>query len=460
MAYNVIFKKGTQAAYDALTTKDASTIYFITDTPALYLGSVKFTSVSELTAALGRISTNESAIGTLSSLSTTAKTSLVAAINEVVSSIGNLADVASSGAAADVSVADEDNNFEATTVEGVLAELAGDIAALDTSSTITVEKDSTAQTGYAASYTVKQNGTQVGVKINIPKDFLVKSATVEVCDTDDDPVSGYEVGDKYIDFVVNTTDSSETASHIYLLVSELVDVYTGTVDANGVTIAVNSNNQISATVNSINGSVLVAGTVAKTALASGVQTSLELADSAVQSVATGSTAGAISVDGTAVPVYGLANVATSGAATDVQYKAAEGQTPAESVGAALTRIDTALGAGGSVASQIESAVNALDGAADATDATAAHSGTVVLQKVVQVDGVIDDSQTVEVEVEAAGAAAAVVGASTDAASANTVYGAKKYADSLASNYDAAGAANTAEANAKAYTDTALTWGTL
>lgn len=460
MAYNVLFKKGTQEAYNALETKNANTLYFITDTPAIYLGSTKFTSVAELTAALTRIEANETAIGTLSSLTTTSKTNLVAAINEVVSSIGSLATVASSGAAADVSVADSGDNFEATTVEGALAELAGDIAALDTASTITVEKDTTAQTGYAASYTVKQNNQQVGVKINIPKDFLVKSATVETCATADDPVAGYKVGDKYIDFVVNTTDASETATHIYLLVDELVDVYTGTVDATGVTISVNASNQISATINAVDGSVINAGTVAKSSLASGVQGSLDLADSAVQSVVTGTTAGAISVDDTAVPVYGLANVATSGAATDVQYKAASGSDPAESVGAALTRIDTAIGTGGSVDTKISNAIGALDGSADATDATAAHSGTVVLQKVVQVDGVIDDTQTVEVEVEAAGAAAAVVGANTDASTANTVYGAKAYADSLATNYDAAGDAATAEANAKAYTDTALTWGTL
>ena len=277
MAYNVIFKKGTQAAYDALATKDSNTIYFITDatTPALYLGSTKFTSVGELAAAVARLSTAESAIGTLSSLTTTSKTSLVAAINEVVQSIGNLADVASSGAAADVSVADAANNFDATNVEGVLAELAGDIAALDTSSSITVEKDATAQTGFAASYTVKQNNQQVGVKINIPKDFLVKSASVETCSTADTPVAGYKVGDKYIDFVVNTTDSSESATHIYLLVDELVDVYTGTVDADGVTVAINANNEISATINSVSGAKIVAGTVAKTALASGVQASLD-----------------------------------------------------------------------------------------------------------------------------------------------------------------------------------------
>lgn len=46
----------------------------------------------------------------------------------------------------------------------------------------------------------------------------------------------------------------------------------------------------------------------------------------------------------------------------------------------------------------------------------------------------------------------VIGASGDASTANTIYGAKAYADSLAGNYDAKGAASTAETNAKAYAD--------
>lgn len=67
-------------------------------------------------------------------------------------------------------------------------------------------------------------------------------------------------------------------------------------------------------------------------------------------------------------------------------------------------------------------------------------------------GNLADSGYSNASFDAAGAAAAVVGESTDAATANTVYGAKAYADSLASNYDAAGAADTAEQNAKNYAD--------
>lgn len=91
------------------------------------------------------------------------------------------------------------------------------------SKTVTVEKQSSAESGYAHTYVVKQNGSQVGVKINIPKDFLVKSATVKTVTTVNNPVSGYVVGDKYLDFVVNSKDNSATDEHLYVLVSDLVD---------------------------------------------------------------------------------------------------------------------------------------------------------------------------------------------------------------------------------------------
>lgn len=91
------------------------------------------------------------------------------------------------------------------------------------SKTVTVEKQSSAESGYAHTYIVKQNGSQVGVKINIPKDFLVKSATVKTVTTVNNPVSGYVIGDKYLDFVVNSKDNSATDEHLYVLVSDLVD---------------------------------------------------------------------------------------------------------------------------------------------------------------------------------------------------------------------------------------------
>lgn len=122
------------------------------------------------------------------------------------------------------------------------------IAALSTSSIVTVEKLAKAEEGYVASYAVKQNGTQVGATINIPKDYLVKNAELKTCTVADTPVAGYKVGDKYMDFTINTVEGSGNESHIYINVNELFDAYTsGSEVGDTVVVTVdNANNKISA----------------------------------------------------------------------------------------------------------------------------------------------------------------------------------------------------------------------
>ena len=107
------------------------------------------------------------------------------------------------------------------------------------SKTVTVEKQSTAESGYIATYVIKQGGTALSPKINIPKDYLVKSASMGTVTTANNPVSGYAVGDKYLDFVINTKDNSGTNEHIYVNVKDLIDTYTA---GSGLTL---SNNQFS-----------------------------------------------------------------------------------------------------------------------------------------------------------------------------------------------------------------------
>lgn len=107
------------------------------------------------------------------------------------------------------------------------------------SKTVTVEKLATAESGYLSSYAVKQNGVQVGNTINIPKDFLVKSGSVKTVSTANSPVSGYSVGDKYIDLVINVQEGTSTDSHIYILVSDLVDTPVTISDVTGLQSALN-----------------------------------------------------------------------------------------------------------------------------------------------------------------------------------------------------------------------------
>lgn len=135
-----------------------------------------------------------------------------------------------------------------------------------------VAKQATAEAGFLSTYYLTKDGAQVGEKINIPKDFLVNSADIKTVETADTPYEGAQVGDLYIDFVINSKSADDTASHVYLPVNELVDAYTG---GNG--IEVSAQNLISAKIDTANANGL------------GVT-----ADGFKLDVATASTAGAMS----------------------------------------------------------------------------------------------------------------------------------------------------------------------
>lgn len=110
-----------------------------------------------------------------------------------------------------------------------------------------VAKQATAETGFLSTYYLTKDGAQVGEKINIPKDFLVNSADIKTVETANTPYEGAQVGDLYIDFVINSKSADDTASHVYLPVNELVDAYTG---GNG--IEVSAKNLISAKIDTAN----------------------------------------------------------------------------------------------------------------------------------------------------------------------------------------------------------------
>ena len=183
---------------------------------------------------------------------------------------------------------------------------AGLLVTVPAAAEYTIAKLTTAETGYLATYQLQKDGTGVGEKINIPKDYLVKSAAVKTSTGAGDP-SGFPKNTKYIDFTINTYDTqtgSGTESHIYLNVADLVDVYTsGSAAGDAIQIAISGDNKISATVT--NKGITLA------MLSDGVQASLGKADTALQkaSITTGSTNGTISVGGTDVAVKGLDSAA-------------------------------------------------------------------------------------------------------------------------------------------------------
>lgn len=115
-------------------------------------------------------------------------------------------------------------------------------------------KQATAEDGYLATYQLTKDSVPVGEKINIPKDFLVKSADIKEVETADQPYSGAQVGDKYIDFVINSLQGDANESHVYLAVNELVDTYT-----NGNGIDISSSNKVSVKIDTANANGLGVG---------------------------------------------------------------------------------------------------------------------------------------------------------------------------------------------------------
>ena len=157
-----------------------------------------------------------------------------------------------------------------------------------------IVKLGTATEGYIATYQLQKDGSQVGVNIDIPKDYLVKSAEIKTSAGDGDP-SGLPAGSKYIDFVINTKVGTGEESHIYLDVQSLVDAYTA---GNGIEIS--EANVISAKVVEANGLSVGASGIAM-ALASGTANGAMSSDqfTKLSGIDTGATANTITLNGTA-----------------------------------------------------------------------------------------------------------------------------------------------------------------
>ena len=194
------------------------------------------------------------------------------------------------------------------TVAVKLDPAAGNIASLSdaglmvTAPTVTIPEYSivklgTATDGYLATYQLQKDGAAAGVNIDIPKDYLVKSASIKTSTGDGDP-SGFPAGTKYIDFVINTHDTiagTGTESHIYLNVQDLVDAYTA---GNGISIS--DSNEVSAKVVAANGLSVDANGI-KMSLASGdAAGAMSSADfTKLSGIDTGATANTITLNGTA-----------------------------------------------------------------------------------------------------------------------------------------------------------------
>lgn len=161
----------------------------------------------------------------------------------------------------------------------------------------TIAKLATATSGYLASYQLQKDNVGIGDVINIPKDYLVKSAEVKTS-TGTGDASGLPAGTKYIDFTINTYDSatgSGTTSHIYLNVEDLVDVYTA---GNGIDIS--DANVVSAKVVAGNGLIVDSNGIKMGLASASVNGAMSNAMvTKLNGIDDGATANTITINGTA-----------------------------------------------------------------------------------------------------------------------------------------------------------------
>ena len=141
-------------------------------------------------------------------------------------------------------------------------------------------------------------GTAAGVDINIPKDMVVESGTVET----KSEAGAWGPAGTYLHLVLANASSDD----IYINVSNLIEYVTsGSQQGDMVVINIDNQHQVTATITD--------DTITAAKLVPAIRTSLGKADSAVQTVAEGSTNGTIAVDGTDVAVHGLGTAAYTAA---------------------------------------------------------------------------------------------------------------------------------------------------
>lgn len=176
-------------------------------------------------------------------------------------------------------------------------------------SKITIDTATTTE-GYAKSYSIKQNGTAVAT-IDIPKDMVVSSGKV-VTNPEGQTEGTY----------IELTLANATNDKIYINVGTLVDIYVAEADATQIQLAIDATTrEISATIvagsigtteladKAVTNAKIADGAVGKSKVDAEITTSLGKANSAVQTVTSGTVNGTVAVDGTDVSVKGLASAA-------------------------------------------------------------------------------------------------------------------------------------------------------
>lgn len=257
----ISFKAGSYAQYTALGTYDPSTLYFISE-GAIYKGNVNCTDQVVIVETLpqtlvgGKIYIEKDS-GKVTYYDGTTSTVVVPA---TVSAIGDTtpdtdlanvkaikdfvaAEIAKIPAQVDytVIITDEAAGTGEKTKQTIKQGKSGSEKEIGTIVVpdLKMEVKATPNDGYLKTYQFTY-GTGTTFEVDIPKDLVVTAGEVIVV-SDDAPVTGLTNG-TYLKLTI-----ANQSTPVYINTNSLVDVYTGKTVTDGVSIAVSSTNEISAT---------------------------------------------------------------------------------------------------------------------------------------------------------------------------------------------------------------------